>query len=248
MKLNEIFDQLTYGELSQLSIGGGAQGTLRPEDYNKVVAHVNLGLTALYKRFNLKEGRFTLTLQPGQTTYPINSKYAVSNRKSREAVRFITDTTAEPFLDDILKIERCYSDSGFEFGLNNVDNPLAILTPTATTVRVPAIIVAKDFSLADEMKTDTLEFFYRANARQIVADGTDLEPESVEVELPYTHLEPLLLFVASRVHTPGGITGEFNAGNNYFAKYEASCQELEAKNLRVDQDSQPNKLERNGWV
>lgn len=42
MNLKEIFDQLTYGELSQISIGGGAAGQIRPEDYAKLVAHTNL--------------------------------------------------------------------------------------------------------------------------------------------------------------------------------------------------------------
>ena len=53
MKLKEVFDQLTYGELSQLSIGGQAQGEITEENYARVVAHVNLGLSAIYKRFHL---------------------------------------------------------------------------------------------------------------------------------------------------------------------------------------------------
>lgn len=58
----------------------------------------------------------------------------------------------------------------------------------------------------------------------------------------------LLYYVASRVHNSIGMTGEFNAGNNYSAKYEMSCQQLEQMNLRVDQDSQNSKLQRGSWV
>lgn len=248
MKLQEVFDQLTHGELSQLSIGGNETGVIAPSSYNRLVPHVNLALTALYKRFPLKEGRLNLELQAGRTTYPINSRYAVTSKTSREAVRYIKDTVSEPFLDDIHKIERVYTSAGHEFGLNDEADFYGMHTPSATVLRVHPDVVSKAISLPDELKTSTLEVVYRANHKLIVADGADLEPESIELELPYSHLEPLLFYIASRVHTPTGMTNETNMGNTYFAKYEASCQQIEALNLRVDQGSQNTRLQSNGWV
>jgi hypothetical protein len=248
MKLKEIFDQLTHGELSQLGIGGAANGGIAPENYGKVISHVNLGLTALYKRFNLKEGRVTIELQTGRTTYPVNANYAVSNRRSREQVRYIKDSLDEPFRDDIHKIERVYTSVGYEMGLNDESDPYSVFTPSATILRVPPLVVAGSVDLPDELKTETLEVVYRAN-HPIIVQGIGLfEPDRVELELPYSHLEPLLFYVASRVHTPTGMTNEANLGNTYFAKYEASCQQLENTNLRVDQSSQNTRLARNGWV
>lgn len=248
MKLQEVFDQLTHGELSNLSIGGNEAGVISPANYNRLVPHVNLGLTALYKRFPLKEGRLILELQSTRTTYPIHSNYAVSSRTSRETVRYIKDSTAAPFKDDIHKIERVYTDKGLEFGLNDESDPYGMFTPSATVLRVPADIAAQVIGLPDELKSPRVELVYRANHPLIVADGADLEPDSIELELPYSHLEPLLLFIASRVHTPTGMTNETNMGNTYFQKYEASCQQLELTNLRVDQGSQNDRLYRNGWV
>ena len=248
MKLQEIFNQLTYGELSQLSIGGGEAGAIAPANYDRVLAHINLALTALYKRFPLKENRVMIELQPGRLTYPVHSKYAVNGRNSREPVRYIKDTVAEPFRDDIHKIERVYSSSGLEFGLNDLEDPLSMHTPTATVLRVPANIVTPPVDLDEQLRTATLEVVYRANHAIIVGDGVDLDPEAVEVELPYSHLEPLLYFVAARVHTPTGMSNETNMGNTYAAKYEQSCMEIETRNLRVDNVSQPDRLTRNGWV
>jgi hypothetical protein len=89
---------------------------------------------------------------------------------------------------------------------------------------------------------------YRAN-HPIIVQGIGLfEPDRIDVELPYSHLEALLFYVASRVHTPTGMTNETNMGNTYYQKYEASCQQLEVSNLRVDQGSQNSRLYRNGWV
>lgn len=248
MKLQEVFDQLTHGELSQLSIGGNEAGVINPNNYNRLVPHVNLALTALYKRFPLKEGRLTLEFQPTRTTYPIHSAYAVSSRSSREPVRYIKDSLSAPFKDDIHKIERVYAESGYEFSLNDESDPYGMFTPSATVLRVPSDVAAQVIGLPDELKSPQVELVYRANHPLIIADGADLEPDLIELELPYSHLEPLLLFIASRVHTPTGMTNETNMGNTYFAKYEAACQQLETTNLRVDQGSQNTRLVRNGWV
>jgi hypothetical protein len=248
MKLKEIFDQLTHGELSQLSIGGSDAGAIDPANYGKVLSHVNMGLTALYKRFPLKESRLTIELQTGMTTYPINSNFAVNSRRSRESVRFIKDLAVEPFKDDIHKIERVYTSTGYEMGLNDETDPFSVFTPTATVLRVPELVVAGSVDLPDELKTETLEVVYRAN-HPIIVQGIGLfEPDRIDVELPYSHLEALLFYVASRVHTPTGMTNETNMGNTYYQKYEASCQQLEVSNLRVDQGSQNSRLYRNGWV
>lgn len=248
MKLQEVFDQLTMGELSQLSIGGNEAGVINPANYNRLVPHVNLALTALYKRFPLKENRFTLELQSNRTVYSLTSKYAVSSRSSRETVRYIKDSLAVPFTDDIHKIEKVVASTGYEFSLNDESDEYGVFTPSATVLRVSLDVADQVMDLPDELKTTMVEVVYRANHPLIIADGADLEPDLIELELPYSHLEPLLLFIASRVHTPTGMTNEANLGNTYYAKYESACQQIELTNLRVDQGSQNSRLYRNGWV
>jgi len=248
MNLKEVFDQLTYGELSQISIGGGTAGQIRPDDYPKIVAHINLGLTAIYKRFNLKVGRIKLELQDDQLEYHLASKYAVSNREYRSTTKYIKDSTASPFLDDIVKVEYVFADSGYEFAVNNAVDVYSMNTPSQRVLVVPADIVAKKDTLEEELKTDNLQIVYRAAHPKIVFDDGDLDPEETFLELPETHLEPLLFFVASRVHTPAGIGGEDNTGNTYFQRYELSCQELENQNLQVDKGAQYNRLQKGGWV
>ena len=86
MKLSEIFAYLTEGELSQLSIGGGEAGQIRPEDYRRVMRSINLGLNNLFTRFFLKEGKLTLLLDPDITRYTLNSVHAVSNATAGVAI------------------------------------------------------------------------------------------------------------------------------------------------------------------
>ena len=54
MKLLDLFERLSFGELSNLAIGMEGAGTIRESDQRKVLAHVNDGLLQLYSRFILQ--------------------------------------------------------------------------------------------------------------------------------------------------------------------------------------------------
>ena len=251
MKLSEVFDQLKYGELSQISIGGAQPGVIDDTNYESILAHVNLAMLALYKRFPLKEGHVTVQLQAGKIAYPITSNFAASNRRSQESFKYVLDTMEFPFLDDIFKIENVQTDQGLDMALNDQQDEFSVYTPSVNLLQVPWDIAAKLDELPNEWKTSTVTVSYQAMPVPIVKGMGNFDPTRVEVELPYSHLEPLLLYVASRVNNPIGIINgntNFTMGNNYAAKYEAACQALETVNLRVDQGSQNHRLEKNGWV
>lgn len=248
MKLIEVFNQLTYGELSQLALGGGEMGKIGEADYPKLLSHINLGLIDLYKRFFLKEGTLVLQLQRDQAIYPLSSRFAVANAKSRETVRYILDSAAAPFRDDINKVERVYTDDGHELSLNDHVDHYALRTPALNVLQVPLDIVNDVTTLPYHLKTTKLRAVYRAAHPQLVQPVGYFDPARVGMELPYSHLQALLLFVASRIHNPVGMTNEFHAGNNYAAKYEAECARLEQANLEIDEGASHDKLRRNGWV
>ena len=249
MYLQEIFDSLSYGELSQLSIGGAEAGVIDASNYPRVLTQINLGLTDLFKRFTLKEGRITLALIPGRSEYPINSKYVVGNTRSRELVRYLEENPAAHFRDDMLKIERVLTDAGEELELNNVAEKYSAFTPNMTTLRVHPDIAARDINLPDWLKTSKLELVYRANHPKLVMGIGLFDPTRIVVQLPDSHLNALMLFIASKLHTPIGIEGQFNAGNNYFAKYEAACKDLENEDLKIDQGGGTNeKFRARGWA
>ena len=223
MKLSEVFNQLAYGELAQINIADMANGKVTSKHFPALVAHVNLGLSALFKRFNLKEGSVVVPLLPGTLTYPIPQ-------------------------EDLFKIERVYTKQGWELGLNDESDVYSCFTPSTKALRVAPDVANQVQTLPQELKTTELEVVYRANHRTIVVEDRFFDPEEEEVDLPYGHLEALLYFIASRVNNPIGMGAEFNAGNNWAAKYEQECQKLEVFNLRVDMAPSNSKLTRNGWV
>lgn len=249
MNIQEIFDQLTHGELSQISIGGGEQGKVDKSNYAAVINHINLALTALYKRFNLKSGRLRLEMVPGKTQYQIHSRFAQSNLDSVETTKYLLDTS-DPFKDDLLKIEQVLSENGTDMVLNDGSYQYSLVTPNYRTLSVPEGIVERKADLPEDYKTSTLDLVYRANHHKLILKdewGIDYFDE-LEVDLPDAYLEALLYFIASRVNNPIGMTNEFHAGNSYAAKYEQECARLEMQNLQVDRGHQNTRLRAGGWV
>ena len=222
MYLQEIFDQLSGGEFSQLSVGGADSGVIDGTNAGRVLGHINLGLTTLFTRFNLKQRTLKFPLQAGSDTYSLN-------------------------IDDILKITKVVTDLEVELALNREGDCYSCFTPSLKVLRVPEVIVNQGPDLPDEFKTASLSVVYRANHPKLKPQGL-FSGVNQEVELPATHLLPLLYFVASRVHNPIGMSNEFHAGNSYYAKYEAACKELEHHGMQVDKDVFNDRLYRNGWV
>lgn len=249
MTLKEIFDQLTFGELSQLSIGGGELGAISEANYPRVIPHVNLALTALYKRFYLKEGRLSLQPVPNQVVYLITSKYAQSNTRSNALVKYLYDDPTTPFKDDILKIEEVLTDSGYALPLNDKGDTYNASTPTPAALRLHPDIVNQVLELPDYYKTEKLELVYRANHPKIVQTLGLFDPSRIQVQLPDTHMEPLLLFIAARMMTPIGV-GQLEGFSHttLISRYEAACQLIENSNLQIDKGSQTDKLHKKGWV
>lgn len=246
MKLIEVFNQLSYGELSQLNLGRLDGEDINEDNYPVLMGHVNMGLTALYKRFSLKEGRLNLQIVPNQVSYPLLSKFAVTG-KGTATVRYIKDSADAPFQEDIHKIERVITDTGGELLLNDYADPYSCHTPSLNILRLPTIVVDGTAPLDSIYNTKSVTLVYRANHPVIDINVGSFDPATRDIELPYSHLQALLYFVASRAHNPIGMTNEFNAGNNWNAKYEFECNQLESAGLEVDSGVHNTRLIRNGW-
>lgn len=244
MTLQDIFDQLTYGELAQVYLGGNQVGEVEPKYYKTLVNHINVGLNMLYKRFPLKEGMLVLVLQPKTYTYHLKQDFAENYLKSIEDIQYIKDTEDEPFINDIIKIERVITEKGDELFINNRADSNSIITKDFTTIKVPKELVD---GIKDKPKKLTI--YYKADHPRIEYKEKRFNPKTVNIELPYSFLEPLLYYVASRVHNPIGMAEEMHAGNNYYSKYEKACQRLEMLNLANDTHDQTNtRLFNKGWV
>lgn len=249
MNLQDIFNALSSGELSQLSIGGKAAGVIDASNRAKLLPHINLGLTALFKRFRLKEGELIIQLKPDKLRYLLTSDYAYSQAGPASDEAYIVDTS-NPFNDDLLKIEEVLTDLGYTLPLNDAMQVYSVNTPKLNTLVVPKLIVDRGNDLPDVLKTTQLKVRYRANHTKLTYDPRYdyAYVDGDELELPDAYMEALLYFVASRINNPIGMTNEFHAGNSYMMKYEQECQRLEIDNYQVDMTQTNSRLVRNGWL
>lgn len=225
MLLSEIYNQLLTGELAQTKMAEIGLENMSDADTVKLANHVNFGLTALYKRFDLKSRELVFPLEPDTQTYELD-------------------------LPDLLKIEKVIAvDTDQEMALNRDDNEFSLYTPQLNVVRVPIRIANQDPLLPANLITSSMRVVYRSNHPRINTSEGYVDAEAVELELPESHMYALCLYVASRMNMPLG-TGQFEgfASHNAFTKYEAECQRLETEGLEIDHDSQNIKLYERGFA
>lgn len=212
MRLNEIFDHLSFGEFRQLGIADPDRGGVHEENRYQLISHINLALTDLHRRFFLRQGRASVYVVAGLREYVVDG-------------------------EGLLKIEQVYDARGCELPLNDVGDPCSLITTRYNTLQVPA-----------SMPATTLSVVYRAGHETLDQKDAAKNPDRVEVELPPSHLWPLLLFVASRYFTPMGASEAIHDGNNYAAKYEAACQQLQDGGFELGHSPEDSRFVRNGWV
>jgi len=235
MLLSEIFEYLTFGELSHLSIGGIDAGTIDVGDYPRIIANVNLGMIELHKRFNLKVREVPLQLYDQITMYNLHTDYAESNTESLQPIKYITDgALVHPFSDDILLITHVYNEIGEELPLNDLDEDYSVFTPTPITLQVP-----------DSSNENALAIVYRAQPVKIPMDTADAT--SVEIELPDQFTEALLAYVAWRIFAPLNV-GERAEANSYYAKFESAVALIKDLGMLNIDNNANQKFGDNGWL
>ena len=232
MTLQDIYDQLAYGELRLLNLGSGnidSDGAFPVKSFMKVLPTIQLGLTELHKKFLLREGHIHVPLEENKVTYVIKKDHP------------------EDFDENLLKIERVYGKldkKPYEIPLNRIGNKEAVRTTSYNTLLVPT-----DKEEAPWLKeTNTLHIVYRADHPKLNKIVAQKAPLVTQIDLPVTYLQALLYFIASRMHNPVGMNKEFHEGNNYAAKYETELAYLQMMNYQIDSDSDDDRIIDSGWV
>jgi len=236
--LQKLFDDLAYGKLTGLAMGNSITGSITEAQYPKIVSAINLGLIDLYKRFPLKEKECKLHQQTGVTLYYLRSEY-VGDVGTMSADSYIEDSEEDPFEDDVLKVTEAYNEDEKPVPLNNnAYRSTGIFTPSHDIIKmVPA----------DPLKIISL--VYRARYPEIeVTDNFD--PEKINLYIPDTIREALLLFVASEVFSgkaSKNAEGEPNVAMSFVYRYENTCQKLLNEGVFTDVNDTHSNFEAKGW-
>ncbi|GEK52360.1 hypothetical protein [Vreelandella venusta] len=111
MTLQDVFDHLQDGELRLLAIGEDGDVGDVESNRHRLIGPINLGLTALHKRFFLRRGEFHIPVTTGEATYVVQR-------------------------NDLFKIEQVFTPDACELGIND-GKPNSILLESYNTLRVP---------------------------------------------------------------------------------------------------------------
>ena len=229
MKLEDILNDLVYGELS--SHGIAINGTIEAKDMPRVVAQINNVLTDLYTRFPLLTKEVVIVQNSGITEYHLNSKYAVSNTTTTGVTKYILDTVNDPYMDDLLRIENVYDEVGDCLLINSESSCKVALTPAQDVLEIP-----------NPIDTNYLFVIYRAKHPKVVLNTVDLL-------LPEQFRTALLAGVASRIYSGGTAQEHLVISSNLYQKYELLCSQVEMFGMVNKHETTLNKKPYlGGWV
>lgn len=214
MKLGKIFEKLSRGELSNLSIGSEGSGEIQEKHHEKVIGYINESLMKLHSRFILREKSLFVELLDHVTNYHLLPSYAQTSKDSRVPYRYIRDSEREPFVGDVLKILRVWDSTGCELVLNDREYPYSLYTPQPDTLQVPY-----------PQKGMTLAVTYQANHPEVINN-----PEQ-EIDIPVFLVPALTNYVAHLVFEHMNGQEHLGKSANHLAKFEQECVAVEEKDL-----------------
>lgn len=232
MLLSEIFDQLTYGELKDLSIGGQEKGSIGAENYAQVVSYVNLALTELYTRFPLKKRNIDIQLYEDIDVYYLDSAYSVVDGSA--STLYLVDTVSERFIDNVLKIVKIYDEDSEELVFNDLNEATSIRTYDYNALLVPN---------PDPTEIITVEYW----ADHDPISHINLDPTTVEVRVPRSLLKALLNFIAHRAYASTPPLDGVDRAGQYYGKFERCLQTLSNTDAVVHVEQSNEKLRDRGW-
>jgi len=212
MQLNELLTKLSYGELSNLSLGSNGAGSIKITERPKVIDHVNDGLLKIYTRFSLLEKNVIIEQVTHITNYHLKSRYSESNQ-SDEPYLYIKDKMAEPFTEDVIKITEVFDSTGKVRPLNDRNNVNSVFTPLPDTLQVPRPVAGQ-----------ALAILYQARHPLLEREGDNVL--SQDIDLPIYLNNALQSYVAYKIF--GNMNGQENLviSQTHLDAFNAACSEV----------------------
>lgn len=233
MTVEELFRQLSFGELSNLSIGSEGAGSIASTHHNRLIHYANQSLFRLYSRFILREKDLLLFTMPGKSMYPLSSRYAQSNPAPDPADPIYIMDEFDPFQDDLIRILAVWKAGPVELPLNDIDVEGSLFTPQPGVLQVSKVVGGQ-----------TLAVVYQAKHPKLPED--DL---TSDIDLPEVLEGALLAHIAHQVFS--NMNGQENAAKSadHLARYEMICAEVEERDLvSTSITSTTSKLHKRGFI
>jgi hypothetical protein len=233
MDVGDLFEQLSFGELSNLFIGLEGEGGVRPEKKANIIAAANDGLTRLFSRFPILEKELIVECRVDTTYYDLSVEHSMTTGTASVSNHlFIRDREEAPYTGDLIRILSVYDSKVGLLPLNDDENRHSVFTPKPKQLLVP------------HPDGKVLSVIYQANHPRLSPDVDD-----DYIDLPDVLEEALKTFVAGKVYS--GMNGQENLGKSQalMADFESICQLVEDRDLIGSSTSTTNiRFEKRGFV
>jgi hypothetical protein len=234
MNVSQLFTQLSYGELSNLSMAMNGAGTIQEQDQPKIITYANEGLIRLYSRFNLREKDVLIEMIEHITNYHLISRFAETKYDPDvEPFPYIKDLPNEPFCDDVIKVLSVYDTLGRELPLNDAEHCESLFTPQANVLQVPKPIEGVALGVHYQAKHPPL-------SEQRAED---------EILLPEVLHGALTAFIAYKVYSHMNTQESAARGQEHFTMYTAIVQSVADSDTASTSVSTTNsRFQKRGWI
>jgi hypothetical protein len=247
--LQDLFDELAYGELANVKMGNSVAGTIVEGDYPRVVSAINAALRKIYQRVNLRQKTINLHQQSGVTRYFLRPDYTVAGG-AYDSTHYWEVSVDDPFEDDLIKVIRIFDGAGKQVQLNDAAYPADIFTPEFDVIE----IAEPDGSItnADGNTRTALDIFpvtYQAYYPTIVLTQS-LDPLTYKLHIPDYILDALLIYATYKLFRKPikRIKGETQPSDTLLLEFENAVRTIEKEKLAPEENYERDPFTENGWA
>lgn len=254
MNLALLLQKLSYGHLSDLSIAGEGSGVVPVANIPKLVMRVEDALVQLYTRFPLQLRTLVLETVSGLYHYTLTAPFAQTSG-STELNKYIKDTVAMPFLDDVLLVTAVLGNEAtlpktpyFTPHGKPDDNNYRLLPLDDTGGELSWFNTSYDTLSMDYPVTgDRYLVQYRAKHARLELQPAD--PTAVDIRVPSVLENALLSYVAAKVYSGMGGTDAALKTKQLMDEFERDCRFHEDRGtFQQVADYTNTKAMLGGWV
>jgi len=236
--LQELFNDLAYGEFANMAIGNSNTGSITPDKYPKVVSFINLGLVDLYSRFILRKKECVIHQRPGKTLYYVRAEH-MGNPLGGDPEIYIDGIMENPPDNDIICFIEAFDEMGIQIPINIASRKDGLFLPE------PDVI-----SMVPSDPPKIISIVYQAAYPKIVITGT-FDPLVYPLYFPSFLRTALMAHVASRFYVgkeTKAAEGEAHLTNTFLYRYEAECVKIISNSLIPAVTESAEQFDSNGWV
>lgn len=234
MNVQELFQDLSHGELSNLSIGTEGSGAIEEFNQPKVILYVNEALTRLYAKFVLSSKTIFLEMVENIVFYHLDPKFSETGwDKDVTDFPYIKDLGKERFEGDVIKVTEVYDNWGRELPVNDPEKPLSVFTPQNKVLQVPY-----------SWNGQVLSVTYQAKHHNLNEEELDQV-----VEIPSVLEEALRAYVAYKIYGNMNTQESIVVSQQHLARFDEICAHAVEFDLVNSSYSPTNTVfNKRGWV